>query len=173
MLNERAWVPERDPLREKSAFERFAERVAQKHLVTWFILNVANKVDPFLMQLTGGRLNTTGTDVVVILHHTGAKTGKARQTPLLYFTENHDVVLIASSGGSAHHPAWFHNVRANPDVELWVGKRGGPYRARVATPDERAALWPKANALYSGYDRYQELAAKREIPVVICTPRTS
>jgi deazaflavin-dependent oxidoreductase (nitroreductase family) len=132
---------------------------------------VGNKIDPILMRLTGGRVNTTGTDAVVILHHVGAKTGKARQTPLVYFTDGPNVVLIASNGGSTRHPAWLHNIRANPDVELWVGKRGGAYRARVATPDERVALWPKANAFYSGYDRYQELAGDREIQIVICAPR--
>jgi deazaflavin-dependent oxidoreductase (nitroreductase family) len=103
-------------------------------------------------------------------HHVGAKTGKARQTPLLYFTDGRNVVLIASKGGARHHPAWLHNIRANPDVELWVGKQGGPYRARVATSEEKAPLWAKANALYAGYDGYQTLAGDREIPVVICSP---
>lgn len=171
MSSERVWVPDSDPFREKSALERKVERLAQKRPVTWFLVTIGNKIDPVLMRLTRGRLNTTGTDTVVVLHHTGAKSGKARQTPLVYFTEGRDVVLIASNGGSKKHPAWLYNVRANPEVELWVGKRGGPYRARVATPEERALLWPRANALYSGYDRYQELAGEREIQLVICTPR--
>ena len=171
MADESARVPELDPFREKSAIERYADRLAQKRTITWFLLTVGNKLDPILMRLTGGRFNTTGTDAVVILHHTGARTGNARQTPLVYFTEGENVVLVASNGGSIRPPAWLHNVRANPDVELWVGKRGGPYRARVAAPNERAALWPKANALYSGYNRYQELAGDRQIQLVICEPR--
>ena len=167
----REWVPENDPFREKNAFQRFAERFAQKPAVTWFIVHVSNKLDPVLMRFTDGRLNTTGTDAVVVLHHVGAKTGKPRITPLVYFTEGRDVILIASNGGSKKHPAWLHNVRANPDVELWMGKRGGPYRARIANSEERERLWPKANALYSGYDHYQKLAGDREIQLVICTPR--
>ena len=123
------------------------------------------------MRLTGGRVNMTGTNAVVVLHHIGAKTGQARQTPLLYFTEGENVILVAGNGGLPSHPAWLHNVRANPNVELWVGKRGGPYRARVANAEERATLWPKASGLYSGYERYQELARDREIELVICAAR--
>jgi len=164
-------LPEVDPFQEKTVFERFKERAAQLRPITWLIAHVATHIDPMLMRLSGGRVNATGTDAVVILHHVGAKTGKPRQTPLLYFTEGPDVVLIAGNGGAARNPAWLHNLRANPDVELWVGKRGGPYRARIANPEERALLWPKANALYSGYGAYQKLAGDREIPVVICSPR--
>jgi deazaflavin-dependent oxidoreductase (nitroreductase family) len=165
-------VPEVDPFQTKSALARIAERLAQFRPITWVLVHVGNKIDPILMRLSGGRVNTTGTDAVVVLHHTGAKTGKARQTPLLYFTEGRDVILIASNGGAPHHPAWLHNIRANPDVELWVGKQGGPYRARVATSEEKAPLWAKANALYVGYDGYQTLAGSREIPIIICSPRS-
>ena len=163
-------VPEVDPFQEKSAFERWMEKLGQMRLVSWFMVHVATHIDPVLMRLSGGRLNLTGADAVVVLHHVGAKTGKARQTPLLYFTDGPNVILVASAAGAPHHPAWLHNIRANADVELWVGKRGGPYRARVATSEEKAPLWAKANALYAGYDGYQTLAGDREIPVVICSP---
>jgi len=171
MSNIGGLVPEVDPFQEKTAFKRFMERVGQMPPITWFMVNVATRIDPMLMRLSGGRVNVVGSDAVVILHHVGAKTGKERQTPLLYFTEGQDVILIASKGGAARHPAWLHNLRANPDVELRVGKRGGPYRARVATAEEKAILWPKANALYAGYDGYQESAGGREIPVVVCSPQ--
>jgi len=164
-------IPEVDPAGEKSAAMLRAERLAQRRPATWFLVNVGRYVDPVLMRLSGGRVNLTGTKAVVVLHHVGAKTGRARQTPLTYFTEGRDVILIASSGGAPHDPAWLHNIRAHPDVELWVGKRGGSYRARVATPEERAVLWPKAVALYAGYDGYQQRAGDREISVVVCSPR--
>lgn len=172
MSDVRALVPEVDPFQEKTAFERFMERVGQMRPITWFVVNVGTHVDPMLMRLSGGRVNVIGMDAVVVLHHVGAKTGQARQTPLVYFTEGPDVILTASNGGAARHPAWLHNLRANPAVELWVGKRGGPYRARVANAEERAVLWAKANALFAGYDGYQKLAGDREIPVVICSPRS-
>jgi len=172
MSTNHSLVPEVDPFQEKTAFKRLMERAGQLRPITWFMAHVATHIDPVLMRLSGGRANVTGTDAVVILHHVGAKTGKPRQTPLLYFNEGPDVILIAGNGGAARNPAWLHNLRTNPNVELWVGKRGGLYRARIANPEERALLWPKANALYAGYGAYQELAGDREIPIVICSPRS-
>ena len=164
-------VPPVDPLQRKSRLTRQLEKkVGELRLVGWFMTNVATRIDPVLMRWSGGRVNLTNADAIVVLHHRGAKTGKLRQTPLLYFTEGPDVILVASAAGALRHPAWLHNIRANPDVELWVGKRGGRYRARVASPEEKASLWEKANALYAGFDRYQERAGDREIPVVICSP---
>ena len=171
MPGDGALVPEVDPLQEKTAFTRLVERGAQLRLVTWLLVHVGRKVDPVLMRLSGGRVNLTGTEAIVVLRHLGAKSGKVRHTPLAYFTAGEDVILVASSGGLPRHPAWLHNIRANPDVELWVGRRGGMYRARVATAQERADLWPKAITFYSGYDGYQHRAGDREIPVVICSPR--
>jgi deazaflavin-dependent oxidoreductase (nitroreductase family) len=107
----------------------------------------------------------------VVLHNRGAKTGKLRKTPLAYISDGDDVILTASKGGAAEHPAWLHNVKANPDVELWVGSRGGPYTAQVATAEEKARLWPLITQFYSGYDDYQRRAGKREIQVVICSPK--
>jgi deazaflavin-dependent oxidoreductase (nitroreductase family) len=104
--------------------------------------------------------------------HIGAKSGQRRTTPLVYFTDGGNAVLIASQTGKPRHPAWFHNVRANPDIELWAGGRGGAYRAREAEGDERDHLWRLAAQLYPGYDEYQRKAdtAGRQIPVVICEP---
>jgi deazaflavin-dependent oxidoreductase (nitroreductase family) len=163
-------IPKVDPLEPKSAAMRLAERMAAFRPVTWFLVNLGRHIDPQLMRWSGGRVNTTGTSAVVILHHTGAKTGKRRETPLAYFTDGDDVVLVASKGGAPEHPAWFHNVRAVPNIELWLGSHGGPHRAHVAGPEERARLWPLAVATYSGFEGYQARVPHREIPLVICSP---
>src|SRR5262245_36084155 len=138
-------------------------------------LNVANKVDPYLMRASHGRLKMPSGAPTVLLMHTGAKSGSKRTTPLLYFTDGGDVILVASQTGKAKHPAWFHNVSANPEVELWSGGRGGVYRAREASEDERCRLWGLATRLYPGYDDYQRRAdtAARRIPVVVCEPLDS
>lgn len=149
---------------------RVVERLVAFRPFTLFLVHVGRYIDPVLMRWTNGRVNLTGANAVVVLHHKGARTGKVRQTPLGYFTNGPDVILIASKGGAPGHPAWLYNVRANPDVELFVGSRGGAYRAHVATPEERADLWPKAVAIYSGFARYQERAGDREISVVVCSP---
>ena len=164
-------IPENDPTARKSLLLKAMHRAAQHSATTWFLTRVGTHVDPVLMRWSGGRLNVTGTRHVLILHHRGRKSGLPRETPLVYFTDGDDVVLMASNGGSAQHPAWYHNVQAHPDVQLFVGARGGDYRARVASPAERERLWSLAQALFAGYGRYQDRAGDRRIPVVICTPR--
>jgi F420H(2)-dependent quinone reductase len=167
-----ARVPEFDPATPRNPLQRATRWLAKTPFGGWMALNVANKVDPHLMRATGGRLKMPSGAPTVLLTHTGAKSGAKRTTPLLYFTDGGDVILIASQTGKSRHPAWFHNLRANPEVELWSGGRGGVYRAREATDGERERLWALATQLYPGYDDYQERAdvAGRRIPVVVCEP---
>jgi deazaflavin-dependent oxidoreductase (nitroreductase family) len=168
-------VPDFDPATPRNPIQRATRWLAKTPFGGWMALNVANKVDPYLMRASGGRLKMPSGAPTVLLTHTGAKSGRERITPLLYFTDNGNVVLIASQTGKAKHPAWFHNITANPDVELWSGGRGGTYRARQAEGEERDRLWRQATQLYPGYDEYQRRAdaAGRRIPVVVCEPRAS
>ena len=80
------------------------------------------------------------------------------------------LVIVASRGGDDHHPAWFLNLQANPEVE--VSLKGAPkesMRARILSSDERTALWPEVTAAYKGYAGYQE-KTDREIPLVALEP---
>jgi deazaflavin-dependent oxidoreductase (nitroreductase family) len=160
-------------MKPRNPAQRATRWLAKTPFGGWMALNVANKVDPVLMRATRGRVHLPNGVSTVLLTHTGAKSGARRTTPLVYFTDGGDVVLIASQTGRARHPAWFHNLRANPDVELWAGGRGGQYRAREAEGAERDRLWGLATRLYPGYDDYQRRAdaAGRRIPVVVCEPR--
>ena len=108
---------------------------------------------------------------VVELTTTGRKSGQPR-TVMLTSPAKHDghLVLVASYGGDERNPAWFHNLEADPDVVVTAeGDRKKPMRARVATPDERAALWPEVTGQYKGYAGYQK-RTDREIPLVIIEP---
>jgi deazaflavin-dependent oxidoreductase (nitroreductase family) len=165
-------VPEFDPAKPRNPVQRALRWTAKGKVGGWVALNVANKVDPYLMRATRGLLKVPSGAPTVLLGHTGAKSGKERTTPLVYFSDGPNVILIASQTGKPKHPAWFHNVKANPEVELWAGGRGGPYRAREAEGPERERLWKAATTLYPGYDDYQQRAgaAGRRIPVVVCEP---
>jgi F420H(2)-dependent quinone reductase len=165
-------VPEFDPTKPRNPLQRAGRWVAKSRFGGWMALNVANKVDPYLMRASRGLLKLPSGTPTVLVTHTGAKSGKRRTTPLVYFTDNGNVVLIASQTGKPKHPAWYHNLKANPEVELWAGGRGGIYRAREAEGEERERLWRLANQLYPGYDEYQERAdaAGRRIPVIVCEP---
>lgn len=110
---------------------------------------------------------------VVILTTTGRKSGQRRSTMLTSPVALGDaLVLVASYGGDPRHPAWFLNLQANPDVEITSGGSTRKMRARIATPDEKAELWPKVIAAYKGYAAYQE-RTDRDIPLVIVEPAGS
>jgi deazaflavin-dependent oxidoreductase (nitroreductase family) len=109
---------------------------------------------------------------MLLLDHVGAKSGTKRTTPLVYVDDSPDVVLVASKGGHPRHPAWYHNLLANPDTTVQVGAARRAVHARVATAEERKRLWPKAVETYSGYRGYQE-RTDREIPLIILEPRTA
>lgn len=130
-----------------------------------------------MYRVTGGRLGKNwrvGSAVrkpvpVCLLTTTGRKTGQRRTVPLVFMQDGANVVLVASKGGLPENPHWYGNVKANPDVEIEIGRRRSSYRARVADPDERAALWPRLVAMYADFASYQTWT-EREIPVVICEP---
>jgi deazaflavin-dependent oxidoreductase (nitroreductase family) len=127
-----------------------------------------------LYRLTNGVIGhrVPGLAPMLLLDHVGAKTGIKRTTPLNYVEDPPDLVLVASKAGYPRHPAWYHNLRTNPNATVQVGAERRAVRARVASAEERARLWPKAVAAYSGYRTYQE-RTEREIPLVILEPRSS
>jgi deazaflavin-dependent oxidoreductase (nitroreductase family) len=139
----------------------------------WPVLTQLMKGHTIVYRVTGGRIGHRfpGAPPSLLLDHVGAKSATKRTTPLTYVRDGDNFVLVASKGGHPKHPAWFHNLRANPDVTIQVGSERKAVRARVAIPEERARLWPKVVATYSGYAGYQE-RTEREIPLVILEPRS-
>jgi F420H(2)-dependent quinone reductase len=107
---------------------------------------------------------------MLLLDHVGAKSGKRRTTPLLYLADGDNLALIASKGGHPRHPAWFHNLRANPETTVQVGSERRAVRARVASGEERERVWSRAVEAYPSYADYQA-RTEREIPVVVLERR--
>src|SRR5438067_10007137 len=120
---------------------------------------------------SGGRVGNRGFGMpVVMLTTTGRKSGKRRTTMLTSPVHDENrVVLVASYGGDDRNPAWFLNLRANPDVELELKGKKRAMRARVATADEKTTLWPEVAKSYKGYAQYQT-RTDRDIPLVILEP---
>ena len=108
----------------------------------------------------------------LLLQHVGAKSGITRTTPLGYVRDGDNVVLIASKGGGPSNPAWFHNLRANPDVMIQVGPKQTTVRAHVADADERSRLWPIFLELDQIFAEYQQ-RTDRELPLVVLEPRAA
>ncbi len=103
---------------------------------------------------------------VLLLTTTGRKTGRRRTSPLTYFEEDGAIVLVASYGGRQHNPGWFENLVAAGEGEVTIGRERRQMRARRATAEERARLWPRIIETYDGYAKYQARTA-REIPLAI------
>ncbi|HMJ95723.1 MAG TPA: nitroreductase family deazaflavin-dependent oxidoreductase [Thermoleophilaceae bacterium] len=154
--------------RQLNGIERLGERFAQSKAGSWFYINIAMRVDRVLLPLSRGRLSISVGQQVGMLESVGAKSGEPRRTPLTFIRDQDHVVLIASKGGAPRHPAWLHNLRANPRVKfLGPGGATGEFVAREAEGDERARLWDEAVDYYAGYATYKVRAGKREIPIVV------
>ncbi len=131
-----------------------------------------NRTHQTIMHLTGGRVGRSAFGMTAVeLHTVGRKSGQPRSTMLTAPVIDGDrVVLVASKGGDSRDPDWYRNLMANPDIELTMGGRRRPMRARRASLEEKAALWPRVVAAYKGYSGYQR-RTERDIPLVICEPR--
>ena len=137
-----------------------------------FALKTMNAVHRGLIKLTGGRVGWQVAMPVLELTTTGRKSGQPRSVLLTSPHQDGDtLVVVASRGGDDTHPAWFLNLRDNPEVE--VSLKGGPKRpmhARIADAEERAKLWPKISGDFKNYAQYQT-KTEREIPLVFLEPR--
>jgi F420H(2)-dependent quinone reductase len=111
-----------------------------------------------------------GAPPALLLDHVGARSGKRYTTPLVFGRDGSNVILVASKGGHPKHPAWFHNLQANPDVSIQIGSKRMDMRARVATAEERERLWSLMVGVYRGYEGYRQ-RTEREIPLVVLEPR--
>ena len=106
---------------------------------------------------------------LLLLHTTGARSGKERVNPMMYQDLGGPVAVFASKAGAPSNPAWYHNLVANPDVVAEIGTTTRTFRARTATGDERRRIWEKQKADYPGFADY-EAKTDREIPVVVLEP---
>ena len=103
---------------------------------------------------------------ILLLTTTGRRSGEERLKPLIFGEEDGRYVVVASKGGAKHHPDWYLNLRADPDVHVQVKADRFPARARTADGEERERLWRRMAEIWPSYDDYQQ-KTDREIPVVV------
>lgn len=124
----------------------------------------------FIYERSGGLIgHQLGRVRMLLLRTTGRKSGERRTAALLYLEDDRRYVVVGSKGGSDAPPAWLLNLVADPAVEVQVGTRAFPARARIASPAERRRLWPKFTRHWPDYERYQSQTS-RTIPLVILEP---
>ncbi len=132
---------------------------------------VANQVE--LYESSGGTKGNTLMDTgmpVIIVTNRGHKTGAIRKTPLMRVADGDNYILVASKGGAPEHPAWYYNLKADPDVEIRDKTEVTKMRVHeVVDPAERERVWNIAVNTFSNYQKYQE-NTDRLIPVFVAEP---
>jgi F420H(2)-dependent quinone reductase len=106
----------------------------------------------------------------LLLEHRGRKSGKTFASPLVYINDGDNVIIVASMGGRDENPQWYYNLVAYPDVYIEIGRDRRAVRAELASPEEKARLWPKLVDAYADFEAYQSWTS-RDIPVFILKPR--
>jgi deazaflavin-dependent oxidoreductase (nitroreductase family) len=171
-VSSRAALRHVDPSAPRGPFHRAWAALVGTRAMGAVSRHIGWTVDPYLLRLTGGRLGLGLTLPTALLETRGARTGQLRRNVVIYFHDGDDVAIVASNLGSAAHPAWFHNARANPDVVLG----GVPFRAEVVLDErERDRLWALADRVFPAYAAYRERARRhgRIIPIFRLTSRAA
>jgi deazaflavin-dependent oxidoreductase (nitroreductase family) len=162
-------LPYVDPRAPRGVAYRAYTRLVGTRIAGWLSRTIAWKLDPYLLHLTRGRLGMGLLLPTALLETRGARTARVRRNGVIYFHDGERVTIIASKLGFPEHPAWFHNLRANPVVNLG----GQPFRAEVVDDERtRARLWELADRVFPPYAGYRERArrAGRTIPIVQLIP---
>ncbi len=159
-----------DPNRPRGTFSRAYAAFSATRLGRWLSARIVWKLDPYLLRATRGRVGMGLVLPTALLETRGAKTGAVRRNAVIYFHDADRVTIIASKAGDERHPAWFHNLCADPDVIFG----GIPMRATVVTDEaERERLWALADRIFAPYAAYRRDAARvnRTIPIIQLTAR--
>ena len=129
-------------------------------------------VHQWLYEVSDGRIGTNlGGRPMLLLRTVGRKTREPRTAALLWVPDGDAWAVIASKGGAPQHPGWYHNLIANPDVEIQVGRERIPVRARVAEGEQRARIWARADEVNQGQYTVYQSRTKRPIPVIVLERR--
>ena len=159
-----------DPNRPPTVFSRAYAALANTRLGRFMSVHFVWRLDPYLMRITRGHVGLGLVLPTALLETRGAKSGEVRRNVVIYFHDGDRVTIVASKLGLPNHPAWFHNIQADPDVTFG----DIPMRATVIGDEaERRRLWGLADRVFAPYAVYRHEAARanRAIPIVQLTPR--
>ena len=159
-----------DPTRPRGGLYRAYAAFSATRLGRFLSARLLWKLDPYVLQATGGRLGLALMLPTALLETRGARSGEVRRNAVIYFHDDDRVTIVASRAGDVRHPGWFHNLVAVPEVTLG----GIPMRATVIADEaERDRLWALADNVFPPYATYRRATAKvgRTIPIVQLVPR--
>jgi deazaflavin-dependent oxidoreductase (nitroreductase family) len=153
--------------------QRSMRRFASSGPGSWIFARVSHRIDKPIYRLTRGRY-TLGKLVsgipIVMLTTTGARSGAPRTVPVLGLPTEYGLTVIASNFGQHKHPAWYHNVRANPEVSVAVDGQSRRCRAVRLEGGKRDRVWEQGLKVYPGWSQYERRASHRDIAVFVLEP---
>jgi deazaflavin-dependent oxidoreductase (nitroreductase family) len=160
-------------------FNSIIQKIASTRPGSWVLARSLHRLDGIFLKLSRGRMNLTSRLSglpIVVLTTTGARSGLPRSMPLAYIRDPHEpnqFALIASNWGQHDHPAWYYNLKANPQAICSRGGRANKYIAHEANEEEYAMFWRSASEIYLGFQLYKKRAGGRRIPIMVLTPEES
>lgn len=157
-----------------NSLQRLIQRLTASRAGSAVLARTLNRLDRLVIGLTGGRYSATAALAgvpVLTVETIGARSGRRHPVTLLAIPRGESFILIATAFGSRRHPAWYHNLRAHPVVDVSIHQVTRRFRAREVEGEERQSCWEQATAVYPGYADYLQRAARR-IPVLLLTPET-
>lgn len=140
---------------------------------SWLFARVLHRIDRPVYRVTGGKqtfASLVSGIPVVMLTTTGARSGRPRTVPVLGLPAQDGLVVIASNFGQDKHPAWYHNLRADPQGSVVVDGQTRAVRAVEAEGEQRARIWQEGLRVYPGWSQYERRAAHRRIAVFVLEP---
>lgn len=156
-----------------NAAQRTVRRFASSGPGSWIFARVSHRLDKPLYRATDGRHTVASLLAglpILMLTTTGAKSGKRRTVPVVGLLTDDGLAVIASNYGQEHHPAWYHNLRKDPNAEVGMDERVWKVRAVEAEGERRERIWREALRIYPGYATYEERADHRRIHVFVLVP---
>jgi deazaflavin-dependent oxidoreductase (nitroreductase family) len=155
---------------DANAFHRMMRSMVATKVGVALLRPTANRLDQLISKATGGRRSfaaiATGIPTV-ILTTTGAKSGQPRTVAVYGIPHPDGLALIASNWGGAKHPAWYHNLKANPEATVSIDGDTWQATARPATPRERDEIWANGVEIYPGWTKYETRAGARHIEAFV------
>lgn len=153
-------------------YSRLVNRFSATRFGSWMVKHVASRLDPLIFKASGGRFTSTGKPTLPMLALTtvGRKSGQPRTVQLAFHRDGDDLLVVASAMGQEHHPAWRHNLEANPDADVLVRGDAYPVTASLLTAEEKERLWPAIKRTIPQMNTY-ETRTDRDIGVFRLTRR--
>jgi deazaflavin-dependent oxidoreductase (nitroreductase family) len=154
-------------------WQRLFQQFLALRPVTWLMARILYPADALLLRLSRGRMTFAQFSglPIIELTTTGAKTGKQRILPLTGLPDGEKYALIASNFGRKRNPAWYYNLKANPECVVTKNGHTGVYVAREADAQENEHYYAMAVSYYIGFAAYRQRASHRKIPVMVLEPK--